>query len=86
MKSIMKSFVKTDILENDDAFVIPMISGCFKEISEISFGPNTKIHVLKYKDVIPLNDLKQFISKHDLELPELPCRSYQTNEEMNWSF
>ena len=47
MKSIMKSFVKTDILENDDAFVIPMISGSFKEISEISFGPNTEIHVLK---------------------------------------
>ena len=60
MKSIMKSFVKTDILENDDVFVIPMISGCFKEISEISFGPNTEIHVLKYKDVIPSNDLKQF--------------------------
>ena len=37
-----------------------MISGCFKEISEISFGPNTEIHVLKYKDVIPSNDLKQF--------------------------
>ena len=60
MKSIMKYFVKTDILENDDAFVITMISGCFKEISEISFGPNTEIHVLKYKDVIPSNDLKQF--------------------------
>jgi len=60
MKSIMKSFVKADILENDDAFVITMISGCFKEISEISFGPNTEIHVLKYKDVIPSNDLKQF--------------------------
>ena len=60
MKSIMKSFVKADILENDDAFVIPMISGCFKEISEISFGPNTEIHVLKYKDVIPSNDLKRF--------------------------
>ena len=60
MKSIMKSFVKTDILENDDAFAIPMISGCFKEICEISFGPNTEIHVLKYKDVIPLNDFKQF--------------------------
>ena len=60
MKSIMKYFVKTYILENDDAFVITMISGCFKEISEISFGPNTEIHVLKYKDVIPSNDLKQF--------------------------
>ena len=29
---------------------------------------------------LPSNDLKQF------ELPELPCRSYQTNEEMNWLF
>ena len=60
MKSIMKSFVKTDMLENDDAFVTPMISGCFKEISKIPFGPNTEINVLKYKDVIPSNDLKQF--------------------------
>ena len=62
MKSIMKYFVKTYILENDDAFVITMISGCFKEIFEISFGPNTEIHVLKYKDVMPSNDLKQFRS------------------------
>jgi len=60
MKYVIKSFVKTDILENDNAFVIPMISGCFKEISEISFGPNTKIHVLKYKDVILSNYHKQF--------------------------
>ena len=57
---IMKSFVKTDILKNDHTFVISMISGCLKEISEISFRPNTEIHVLKYKDVIPSKDLKQF--------------------------
>ena len=59
-RATMKSIVKTDILENDDAFVIPVISGCFKEISEISFGLNSEIHVLKYKDVISSNDLKQF--------------------------
>ena len=59
MKSKMKSFVKADILENDNAFVIPMTSGCFKEISKISFGPNSEIHVLTYKDVIPSNDLKR---------------------------